>query len=368
MQVRKLLLPLFFTSLLQADFEYKVHNSNFTLAEDSFIPASSERYVYNYERLRFRGDFTQGAFFATLIGDGANYYSQEYVNSLDFSFVKNQHADVPFQTQSSFRDYAQGSAYAKLYRLYGGYEDDANRVTVGLQNIAMGVGRIWTPTNLFNPRNIYALEPDETYGVFALSYSRYVGEATELNVVASQKADYSYKYALRYKSSFELADVGVAFLHSDTTTMAGCSVEGNLGQSGVEVRSEGAYIKNKDEALGDFFQGIIGADYAFVQSVTLTAEALLSSKTYTQTQLFEHYNSEVAANLVSQHFYTAFLLSYDYSIYLNAALLYIESFEPEERFVAPSLTYTLNDYNSFSLGAQLQKAQQRYYFNWELAF
>ena len=368
LRVRRSLLPLLLASLLQADFAYKVHNSNFTLAQDSFVPTNSERYLYNYERLRFRADYTQDAFFATLIGDGVNYYSQEYVNSLDFTFVKNQHADVPFQTQSAFYDYTQGSMYAKLYRFYGGYEDDVNRVTFGVQNIPMGVGRIWTPTDLFNPRNIYALEPDETYGVYALSYSRYVGEATELNVVASQKADYSYKYALQYQSSFELADVGVAFLHSDATTMAGYSVEGNLGQSGVEVRSEGAYIKNEDEALGNFFQGIIGADYAFVQSLTLTAEALYSSKTFTQTQRFAYYNSDVGINLVGQHFYTALHLSYDYSIYLNATLLYIESFEPEERFVAPSLTYTLNDYNSFSLGTQLQKAQQRYYFNWEFAF
>jgi hypothetical protein len=31
-----------------------------------------------------------------------------------------------------------------------------------LQNISMGVGRIWTPTNSFNPKNIYALESDVT--------------------------------------------------------------------------------------------------------------------------------------------------------------------------------------------------------------
>ena len=368
LQVSRVLFPLLLASLLQADFEYSVQNSNFTLSEDSFIPQSKKHYLYNYERLRFRGDFTEDAFFTTLIADGVNYYSEEYVNSLDFTVIKEQHSDTPFQTQSGFKNYAAGTAYAKLYRAYAGYEDAKNRVVFGLQNIPMGVGRIWTPTNLFNPRNTYALEPDETYGVFGLSYAHYIGDTEQVNIVASQREDYSYKYALQYKSYFNFADIGVDFLHSNQTTMLGYEVEGNLGKSGVEVRSEGAYIKNDEDLLGSLYQGIIGADYAFVNSVTLTAEALFSSKIYTQKQLFEHYNSEVAANLVTSHFYTAFNLSYSYTIYLSASLLYIESFNNEGRFVSPTLTYTLNDYNSFSTGALLQQGQERYYLNWELSF
>jgi len=45
-------------------------------------------------------------------------------------------------------------------------------------------------------------------------------------------------------------------------------------------------------------------------------------------------------------------MSYDFSIYLSGALLYVESFNDENsRFISPTLTYTLNDNNQFNVGA-----------------
>lgn len=142
--------------MLNADFDYRVQNSNFTISQGSINPPSDKTYLYNYDRLRFRFDYTQDNFFTTIMADGVNYYGGNYVDSPDFEFVKERKSDTPFKTQSAHNPYGNGSVYAKLYRAYSGYEDDKNRVVVGLQNITMGVGRIWNPTNLFNPRNTYA--------------------------------------------------------------------------------------------------------------------------------------------------------------------------------------------------------------------
>ena len=368
-------LLLIFTCNLLAEYDYTVTNTNFTISQGSYIPNDDTTYLYNYNRLRYRGDYVKEDFFATAIADVVNYLGDEYVSSPSFKYIELIEADTHFKTQTSFHSYNNGVAYAKLYRLYAGYEDEEQRVILGLQNISMGVGRIWTPTNLFNPRNSYALEPDETFGVAALAYTRHLSDMSNITLVASQKEDNSFKYALRYKSSLDIADVAINLIHSNETEMAGFEIEGNLADTGVEVRSEGAYIKTDDF---DFFQGIVGADYGFVNGVSVVFEALYSSKTFTFSEMLQRFDSEIAPNLMYSHFYGAGTLSYSFNLFLDASLLYIESFnEHNSRFISPTLTYTLNDYNSFSLGAMLQQGASNsefgmlsdsYYFKYSLSF
>ena len=355
----KLILLLFlFPHAMMADFDYRIENTNLSVSQDSV--------VYNYDRLRLRGDYFQNNFFSTIIVDGVNYYGQKYINSEEFTLIKSIESDTPFSTASSFYNYDNGSAYAKIYRAYIGYEDGKNRVVFGLQNITMGVGRIWNPTNLFNPTNIYALEPDEVFGVFGVSYTRYINDTSHIRVVASQKADDSFKYGAIYKSYMSFADIGFSLISSNQTKMLGYEIEGNLLDTGIELRSEGAYIKNE---LKDFFQGIVGVDYGFVNGVTLVAEVLYSSKNFSYQEILENFNSEIASNLVYTNFYTALSLSYSFNIFLDGSVLYIDSFDDKNsRFISPSLTYTLDDYNSFMVGAMVGDLKSRYYFKYLLSF
>ncbi len=384
MKVNIALLLLFTCKALLADIDTSVSNTNFTISQGSVFPNDDTRYLYNYDRLRLRADYSSDNFFATIIGDGVNYLGQEYVNSPSFSYVKILESDTPHSTQSSYHDYYEGNVYAKLYRFYGGYEDESNRIVVGLQNISMGVGRIWNPTNLFNPRNTYALEPDEIFAVSAISYTRHIGDNSDITVVASQKKDFTYKYALRYKAFLEYADVALNVIRSDETTMLGYEIEANLADTGVEVRSEGAYINNalhvsltNDEEV-KFFQGIVGADYGFENGVTLVFEALYSSERFDYSTILLNINSEILPNLLYSNFYVGSTLSYSFTLFLDGSVGYIESFnDKNSRFITPSLTYTLNDFNSFSLGAMVQNGaddsefgmfSNTYYVNYSLAF
>jgi hypothetical protein len=326
--------------------------------------------------LRFSGDYTDNVFFGTVIADAVNYFGDRYIDSDSFEYIQKIKSDTPFKTNTN-----DGPLYAKLYRLYGGYEDSKNRVVVGLQNITMGVGRIWTPTNIFNPKNSYALEPDEVFGVAAASYTRYMSGTSHLNIVASQKADNSFKYAARYKTVAGFAEVGLDAIISNDTKMAGYEIESNLADTGIGVRSEGAYIEHSLRGRSDkeeFFQGILGADYGFKNGVTLVLETLYSSEKFSYQEIIQNFDSEIASNLVYSNLYTAISLSYSFNIFLDASLLYIESFEGENsRFISPSITYTLNDYNSFIFGAQIRDAKSEsefgnsdntYFFKWALSF
>jgi len=382
--IRGILVLFLCTIMVMAEFSQRIENSNYTISQGSALPEEDTRYLYNYDRLRLRVDYGNEKFFFTFIGDGVNYLGSEYVNSVDFSFLKRAHPDVPFKTQSSFHDYDKGSIYMKLYRMYGGYEDEQNRVVAGLQNISLGVGRLWNPTDSFNPRNTYGLEPDEVFGVFALSYTRHLNEMSDVTAVVSQKEDHSFKYALRYKAFLDFTDLGLSMIKSDETFMLGVELEANLGDTGIEVRGEGAYIENtlrenidvsKDKR---FYQAILGADYGFQNGGTLTLEARYSSETFTYDEILLNYDSEILSNLAFSEFNLGTALSYDFTLFLSGSLLYIESLDTyNSRFISPTLTYTLNDYHSFVLGAMIGEGSSEsefgtfsntYYLNYKLYF
>lgn len=350
-----------FTSCLYAETDYRVENSNIQINDTN---------SYNYNRLRLNINYTQDQYFGTVIADAVNYYGESYTDSLEFNVLKNIKSDTPISTQTTFKDYGKGEAYAKIYRAYGGFEDGKNRLTIGLQNITMGVGRFWNPTNLFNPKNIYAIEPDETYGVMAMSYTRHMDETTDIALVGSIRDNKSFKYAARFKSFLEYAELGFDLLVSDQTKMIGYEVEANLFDTGIEVRSEGAYISSKLNFFQDdteFFQAVFGADYGFVNGVNLTVESLYSSKKFNDLLIYSNIDSEIVQNMTNSTFYAGASLSYVFNIFLDGSLLYIDSFDSHDPFTSATLTYTLNDYNSFILGAMAQD-DETYYFKWQLSF
>ncbi len=363
MKLKILSLSILLSTSLFAEVKWRVENSNFLLSQASYIPMEDEQYTYDYNRFRLRVDWTKDNYFATAIGDGVSYLGSDFVASRSFGFLKLLSSDTPFKTHTSFNDFDNGTAYAKLYRLYVGYDDGKSRVVAGLQNINIGVGQIWTPSNLFNPKNTYALEPDETFPVLALYGAHYVTEKSQLYGAVSQREDHSFKYAGGYKHTFESTEISFNVIHSEQTTMFGYTIVGDLADSGIEVRSEGAYIKSDLNTLGnanlgnaenevEFFQGLLGADYAFQNGLNLTVEGLYSSEAFTYLDAISNLNGELNGNITLSHFYLGGMMTYDFSIYLSGALLYVESFNDENsRFISPTLTYTLNDNNQFNVGA-----------------
>lgn len=384
MKAKILSFGLLLFSTLYAETEWSVENSNFLLSQASYVPLENVRYPVDYNRFRLRTDWHEENFFATGIVDGVSYLGSDFVESLSFGYLKALRSDTPFRTQTSFSDFDNGSAYAKINRLYAGYDDGKNRVVAGLQNINIGTGHIWTPSNLFNPKNTYALEPDETFPVLALYGAHYLEEKTQLYAAVSQRRDHSFKYLAGVKHTMGTMDISLNAIKSEQTTMLGYSIAGDLSDTGVEIRSEGAYIRttlnslDKRENETDFFQGLIGADYAFQNGVNLTVEALYSSKIFSYLDAVSNLNSELNGNLTLSHFYTGVMMNYDFNIYLSGALLYIESFnDSNSRFVSPTLTYTLNDNNSFDLGALIQGGPEEsefgmfgntYYLKYVLSF
>lgn len=370
-------LPLFalaFVSVLcAAEYETTFENSNFTLSTP--IDSNADQTMVNYNRFRLIESVHEKSWFLTGIGDIENYVGETYLNSASYRTFSSVRSDTPFSTQTSAHDYGKGEVYVQLHRLYGGYVDEKHRISLGLQKVSMGVGRIWNPTDLFNPRNPLALEPDEVYGAFSLAYTYFPSDLSQVTGVAAQRADKSFKYAGRIKGYLDIADIALDVIWADDVAMLGYELEGELLDTGVALRSEGGWFE--DKLLNkNFFQALLGADYAFENSLMLVGEWLHSSKTF-ENELLLGLPSGALNNLAGSKDYLGSTLGYEFDALLYGGISGIVSADDGSFYLAPKLSYSLDDDMLLALGAMLYSGAkgsefgdlgETYYLNFKLTF
>lgn len=353
--------------------ETTFENSNFTLS--SPLDGTGEQELYNINRFRITENLHEGNWFITAIGDIKNILGYDTINSISYKSASTIRSDTPFSTQTDIYDYKEGQMYAQLYRLYGGYADEKQRISVGLQKVSMGVGRIWNPTDLFNPKNPLVLEPDEVYGVFALAYSYSPSSLSQITAVAAQRADKSFKYAGRVKGYLGFTDAALDIVSADDVTMIGYELEGELLHTGIELRSEGGWFDDK-MLHKKFFQGLIGADYAFENSLMLIGEWLHTSRTFDR-ELQLRTPSGASSNLVRAGDYIGLSSGYQFDPLLYGTLSSIVSADDGSFYAGPALRYSLSDEMTLGLGAMFYGGKsgsefgalgQTYYFNFKVTF
>ena len=139
-------------------------------------------------------------------------------------------------------------------------------IEVGRQRIAWGTGRIWNPTDLFNPINpaaYYKLEKDGA-DVASLKYA--FGNFTDLNVVFNPQEKFNQSnYGFRFRTNFDEYDVSVMGGYFDQRVVAGMDFAGNIGQAGL--RGEGIISMDKNNLSNNFIKFILGADQQFTQKL-----------------------------------------------------------------------------------------------------
>jgi hypothetical protein len=337
------------TLLRAADAETTFENSNFTLSLP--LDGTGERAWVNYDRFRITGSFREGNWFATAIGDVEHYLGQDYVNSASYRAASAARSDTPFATQTGTQRYGEGELWAQLYRLYGGYADARHRLSVGLQKVSMGVGRLWNPTDLFNPKNPLALEPDEVFGNAALVYSYTISDLSQVTGVVAQRRDETFKYAGRLKGNVASVDRALNAVSADDAEMLGYELEGEPFESGIGLRSEGGWFRDKllDQS---YFQGLAGVDYVFENSLMAAAEWLHTSRSFKRALALGS-ASGTPANLVRSQDYLGINAGYDFDPLLNGSLSLIVSAEDGSFYLGPLLGYSLADDATLAAGGMI---------------
>jgi hypothetical protein len=157
-----------------------------------------------------------------------------------------------------------GAITHSIDRLYLREEAGGLAITLGRQRIAWGTGRVWNPTDLFNPINPADYSRIEKSGADAASFKWYAGEFTDVELVWNPEDHFRRSnFAARARTNvleFDLSAMGGRF---DGRTVVGGDFAGNAFGSGVR----GECLLATGGGVGEVATFILGADYQFTPTV-----------------------------------------------------------------------------------------------------
>lgn len=240
-----------------------------------------------------------------------------------------------------------------IYRGYLQYRGRKHFWSVGKQRVPLGVGRIWNPIDVFNPIDSEAIETEERVGTNSIRYEYAIGELSNIDTTVAEG-----KGAVQIKGYLDYADVGFVGLWDEDAhqDILGWEIEGQLANTGIELRSEGGSFHNRitGERHTEF---IIGAEYGFANSLTLLTEY--------------NYSDETKID------YLAGMASYQLSMLWFCYLLLVHNIDDQSGYAAPSIEYSLSDDMTLSAGAfvyhgsandEFGEVPNRYYLRWFVHF
>ena len=261
-----------------------------------------------------------------------------------------------------------------IYRGYLQYRGKKHFWSVGKQRIPLGVGRIWNPIDVFNPIDAEAIETEERIGTESVRYEYAVGELSNINITVARD-----KGAVELKCYLKYADVGLVALWDEEADpylsdrqlpvsgiglpaqgfgqdIIGWEIEGELAETGIELRSEGGSFHNRDSGRRHT-EFIVGAEYGFVSSLSLMGEY--------------YYSDETGVDHLGA------LASYQPGMLWTCSLLVVTNLDDRSGFAAPSIEYSLSDEMTLSGGAffyfggdddEFCRVPDRYYLRWFVHF
>lgn len=139
------------------------------------------------------------------------------------------------------------------------------QLVLGRQRVSLGSGRIWNPTDVFNPVNPAAFTKIEKDGADALTFKTYFGNFTDLLLVVNAENEFNnYNAAARFRTNVATYDLAMLAGRADKRLILGGDLAGNLFTAGL--RAEALYSLYDEGRGEDFLSFIVGADYQFNES------------------------------------------------------------------------------------------------------
>ncbi len=143
-------------------------------------------------------------------------------------------------------------------RLYFRQDFSSVRLVLGRQRIAWGTGRIWNPTDLFNPINPANFSKVEKDGADAFSFKYYAGNFTDIELVINPEEQFrQLNFGVRVRTNIHEFDISLLGGSFEKGFVFGGDFAGNFFDAGV--RGEALYSENP--FANRFVRFILGADY-----------------------------------------------------------------------------------------------------------
>ncbi len=235
-------------------------------------------------------------------------------------------------------------------RLYLDEEFSFGKFVLGRQRISWGVGRVWQPTDIFNPINPANFGKIEKDGADAASMKFYLGQLTDLQLVYNAEYHFSSSnYAARFRTNVLGYDLAVLGGSVDRRLIGGGDFAGNVWTAGI--RGEALISQDPSKSHDYYIRWILGMDYQFTDKLYALFEyyhngqGTLNRFAYDLTGLYEGRILNVAKD------YLALSGTYQLTSLVTVMLSSISNFNDGSGYISGTVSYSASDNASLAIGS-----------------
>ncbi len=292
------------------------------------------------ERLTLKIDYDHQPYFGSFVSTG------------DFRIAKRQAEERQFLDLSQTFVEEDGGFYEhRLYRASIIYESGYFDLEIGRQQIPWGVGRFFTPTDLFNPFNPTQIELDERDGVDAanLTVKNIKGIKAQFVYTPPGKQLHPQRYLARISGDVKNYEVGLIGGRVKRDFAYGFDLQGNLKNSAVR----GEFLYREARLEKDFIQFMVNADYNFPHNIYglleyyFNGQGRLKPADYQLDRLIRGEIRQLNKN------YLACLLGHDLTPLIRIENRFIYNLDDTSFFERPEIRYEIMSNLVLTLGVQL---------------
>lgn len=231
--------------------------------------STGEDYALSLNRLRVgaKGDLASG------IALDLQYDNElllgNYLDTADFRALKDRAPQQYWRADANYVERDDVYGRHRLYRAAVTLTRDEFDLKLGRQRIAWGTGRFWSPLDILNPVSPLALEREERLGVDAALLEAKLGPLSRASLVYAPAPDRgSPSQAVQWHGNAAGVDASLVVGRLLGLDIVGMDVASQIGDAGI--RGEVARLCPPGGPA--FNRLMIGADYAFANGLTLSAE------------------------------------------------------------------------------------------------
>jgi hypothetical protein len=240
-----------------------------------------------------------------------------------------------------------------VYRFYLDIKCEKTQLTVGRQRVAWGSGRLWNPTDVFNPVSPFEIERDEKAGIDGGRLDYYINPLSSITLVFWQERDARENAVLRVRTNFRGYDLSLLLGSLSNRNLVGFDFAGNLGNA--SLRGEATYeelinddtFKNREK---EFIRAVLSLDYTFTNTLYVLIEYFYNGGNVKEISFQEIIQSEI---ITRNKNFLALGLGYDLTPLLRADGIAILDIDGGGVFFNPSIKYNVRENTDLVLGTQL---------------
>ncbi len=245
------------------------------LASASRSYFTDQGWADNLDRLRLTYDGKYKNWLELHVDFDNEIHSGNYIGLPDFEAVRERQSGAWLDLLHVYFNEKHFYWDTSLYRGYASFHTRSASVTLGRQRIGWGTARFWSPMDVFNPISPLQVEADERQGVDAALLEVGSPGALRGNLVYSPQNGFRRSSsAVRLSRTIHNYDFDLAAARFGEDWWGGADFAGQL--RGAGLRGELTYRWRRPEpgavASRDALRFVVGADYAFPNSLYLIAE------------------------------------------------------------------------------------------------